>query len=112
MARAILSDTHRSLDDIVREHSIAIEDDPGWLAKQFFALRFGTHAVLIAAVKNVFTDPWPMTAWPKDHFIEVRNPGTSAPKFSPSATILASELNDVAEGFADAVTAAMSWTER
>lgn len=112
VARAILSDTHRSLDDIVREHSIAIEDDPGWLAKQFFALRFGTHAVLIAAVKNVFTDPWPMTAWPKDHFIEVRNPGTSAPKFSPSATILASELNDVAEGFADAVTAAMSWTER
>lgn len=85
--------------------------DPGWLATQFFAHRFGSsRATMVAAAIDIFNG----SSWPIDYGItlflsDTRRPGEVAPALSPSAAVRASELQDLAEGFADAIYAAMSW---
>lgn len=100
-----------SLDEIVRQVLVAIEDDPGWLAKRFIAERFGTRSTMVAAAKTVFSTPW-LPEFALDLFIKVRLPGATAPTLSPSPAVLATELDGLANGFADAVEAARTWTER
>ncbi|WP_139416608.1 glycoside hydrolase domain-containing protein [Agromyces laixinhei] len=100
-----LSNGSGSVDEIARQMLCAIEDDPGWLAKQFMAERFGSRANLVAAAKSVFTSPWP-TELAISKLVDVRLPGEPAPTLSPSPTVLATELDGLANGFADVVVAA------
>lgn len=112
IAKTLESDRSRALDDIVREHSVNIEDDPGWLAKQFVALRFGgSRAKVVTAAKNTFTDQW-ITEFARSEFLKERAPGAEAEQYNPTASVRAAELQDVADGFADALDAAKRWTRR
>ncbi|GAA4383504.1 hypothetical protein GCM10023152_33920 [Agromyces bauzanensis] len=99
-----------SLDEIVRQMLVEIEDDPGWLAKRFIAERFGNRSTMVAAAKSVFTTPW-LPDWAIDFFIKVRLPGAAATTLPPSAAVLATELDGLANGFADAVETAQAWPE-
>jgi hypothetical protein len=108
-ARALHADHSRTLDDVLREIYVGIGNTPGYLATQFFAQRFGSRAALVQAAKNIFLQPWPQQLV-ISKFLNERAPGTAAPVLSPSQDVLDTELHDFAEGFADAVEAAMGWT--
>jgi hypothetical protein len=60
-------------------------------------------------VKDTFRSGW-ITGFARAAFQKVRNPGAPAAKLSPSAAVLATELDGIAEGFADAIEAAKAWT--
>lgn len=110
-AKRVESNHTRTLDDIVREMLVSIEDDSGWLARTFFSERFGSsRPAVIAAATNVFVSNWPAIWGGRIAFLKTRYPGALAGTLNPSATVRASELNGLANGFADALERAMLWT--
>lgn len=115
VADAMRSDPTRPLDDIVREALVAIEDDPGWLAKQFALKRFGDRATLVSCVTSLFEQPWPLSQG-IDHFLgDARRPGevTSTTVKPPPPNTLSAELASLAAGFADVVLRqAPAWQDR
>jgi peptidoglycan hydrolase-like protein with peptidoglycan-binding domain len=98
------------LDEVARTMLCSIEDDPGWLAKRFFAERFANRENLVAAAKASFTVAWPLDV-PRSLLVDTRLPGQPATIMSPPSTVLATELDAFANGFADVVIAAQSWTQ-
>ncbi|WP_181025672.1 glycoside hydrolase domain-containing protein [Rathayibacter rathayi] len=118
IAKVLVSDRNRTLDDVVREHSVAMEDDPGWLAKQFVGSRFGgSSSKVVAAAKKAFTEDWlTVVGWEsavaRKVFLTERAPGSTGGHYDPSATVRATEIQDIADGFADALDAAKRWTRR
>lgn len=111
-AKRMKSDENRPLDDIVREMLVAIEDDPGWLARRFFAERFVRRDTLEQAARTLLAGGWSIVGKAAEYFMGDRAPGQATDVKSPSATVLRAELEDAAAGFADAVSQAMSWTDR
>lgn len=110
-AKRVIASPDKALDAIVREMLCAIEDDPGWLAKTFISERFNGRTAMVAAAKDAFTSAW-ITGFARSQFINYRGPGATSPTLNPSAIVRAAELDDVANGFADAVEAAKTWTTR
>lgn len=103
----------RSLEDVAREMLIAVEQDPGWLAKAFYAERFGSRANIVAAVERVFTTDWTSPApWGRSMFLEKRPPGADSTISNPPASIRSTELTALGNGFADALEAAKTWSDR
>lgn len=106
----LLADPGRALEDVMREVFVGVEDDFGYLAKQFWTQRFGSRSAVVSAAKSMFTQPWPLSAG-VSIFTSVRAPGaTGAITVDPSPATLATELDDLANGFADALESAKLWT--
>ena len=114
LAKRMGNDLSRPVDDLVREMLVAIEDDPGWLAKWFFIERFNSSNVsLVSAAKATFTAVWSLpNNLGREAFLEERAPGANAPTLNPSASVRSVELTNFAQGFADAIENATKWTVR
>lgn len=115
VAEALRAHSTRTLDDIVREVLVAIEDDPGWLATQFVEKRFGNRSTLISCAMDVFSQPWPLNEGIGYFLRNVRRPGEviSTTVKPPPAGVLSKELASLAEGFADVVLQKASvWKDR
>ncbi|WP_166353494.1 hypothetical protein [Phytoactinopolyspora limicola] len=67
---------------------------------------------MVAAAHNVLdrSAHW-IPGFARDQFLKVRPPGDPADTHNPPDAVRATENEDVANGFADAVENAMSWTE-
>lgn len=91
---------------------VAIEDNPGWLAQRFFAERFVDRGTLERAARTVLSGGWSIAGIAAKFFMDNRKPGQAAAVRSPSETVLNAEIQNAAEGFADAIELAKSWTVR
>lgn len=111
-AKRMRADANRPLDDIIREMLVAIEDNPGWLAQRFFAERFVDRETLERVARTVLSGGWSLVSFAAGLFMGDRKPGQASAVRSPSETVLNAEVQNAAEGFADAIELAKSWTVR
>jgi peptidoglycan hydrolase-like protein with peptidoglycan-binding domain len=105
VAKRIEADSTRSLSDIIRVIYNQVEDDPHYLANAFFDERFGSRADMVTAAKSVFTTVWP-PSWAVRTIFSKRWPGSTAAEegySNPAQSVLDTELDDLAEGFALAI---------
>lgn len=105
VAKQIAADDTRPLADIIRVLYINCEDDAGYLASQFQSQRFGNRAAVVAIAKSIFTQPWPNDFLIASVF-PTRFPGTYDEREdydNPPIEVRETELQAVAEAFADAI---------
>jgi peptidoglycan hydrolase-like protein with peptidoglycan-binding domain len=109
VAKALDSDADRPLDDVLRELYANIGANPGYLATEFVAQRFGSLQAMATTVPSIFTQSW-LENIPIDLLIGQRYPGAEAPVLNPPQAVRDQELEKIGLGFAAAVANAMSWT--
>ena len=107
--KAKAADLSRLIADVIRTTFLSIEDEPGYLAKQFSAQWFGSRTTTVNAAKSMFTQPWPWDA-AISFWLQGRPPGGTIGSLDPSPAVRATELQNLGEGFADAVDNAKVWT--
>jgi hypothetical protein len=97
-----MAKAHRSVSDVLRQLFLDIDADPGYLATEFAERRFGSRAAMVNGAKNIFTQSWP---WGEgvSYWLTGRAPGGELDGNDPTYSIRQNELQDLAEGFADAV---------
>ncbi|MEO5535270.1 MAG: glycoside hydrolase domain-containing protein [Pseudolysinimonas sp.] len=106
-----------TLDEALRRIYVGVEDNPGYLATTFVADRFGSRATMVSAATALLSNG-PPASWPVRLLMTAnRKPGLVTDSAAPTPTVpdppagvLATEIDDFANGFADAVYAAMAWT--
>ena len=107
--KAMAADLNRLIVDVIRTTFLIIGDDPGYLAKHFSAPWFGSRTAPVNAAKSMFTQPLPgdgaTSLW-----LQGRPPGGTMDSLDPFPALRAAELQDLGEGFADAVDNAKIWT--
>ena len=88
---------------------LTIEDDPGYIANHFSAPWFGSRTAAVNAAKCMFAQLLPgdgaTSLW-----LQGRPPGKIIDSLDPFPALRAAELQDLGEGFADAVDNAKIWT--
>ena len=104
VAKRLYDDNSRPVSDVIRELLVSNNANPQWRYQRFYAERFNnTRSNTVDTVVQLFDDPGVFGVLVIG-FAGDRWPGDSIhPSTDPPAAVIATEISDIANAFADKI---------